>query len=182
MAFARKLYLCLCASVVMMGLPGCFGLDKDMGLTEVPDLQLREGPTGTADNPAPLDPFKRYDLVLAANECRVFSLKIPAKWYWTISLTAANREEARRGKLTADILPKDADWATPPGSYLHKDFDLGHEGMEVSMGVGNNGATRPALLQLCQEGAPLRVTITSQISATKALVVPNSTPLPEKNP
>jgi hypothetical protein len=167
---------------VILFLPSCFGLDKDMGLTEVPDLQLREGPTGTMDNPAPLDPFKRYDLVLAANECRVFSLKIPAKWYWTISLTAANREEARRGELTADILPKDANWATPPGSYLHKDFYLGHEGMEVSMGVGNNGATRTALLQLCQEGAPLRVTITCQISATKALVVPNSTPLPEKKP
>src|SRR5581483_7040982 len=95
-------FLCLFLLAVVF-LPSCFGLDKDMGLTEVPDVQAREGAGGTLENPAPLDPFQRYDLVLAANECRVFSMKVPAKWSWGISLTVANREDARRGKLTAEI-------------------------------------------------------------------------------
>ncbi|HVZ79236.1 MAG TPA: hypothetical protein VHE12_00390 [bacterium] len=169
--------------VVLLVLPSCFGLDQEMGLTEVSDVEARQGPMGTLGDPAPLDPFKRYDLVLAANECRVFSLKIPAKWTWKVSLTVANREESRRGQLTADILPKDGGWAPLAGTYLDKDFDLGREGLAVSLGVGNPGDTRTALLQLCQHGAPLRVTLTSEISATKALVVPHSTPsLPEKNP
>jgi hypothetical protein len=181
--YRSLLLLCFCASVVIFGCVSCFGLDKDMGLTETPDLELREGPRGTLDDPAPLDPFKRYDLVLAANETRVFSLKVPSKWFWKISLTVSNREVAQRGKLSADILPKDGGWVTIPGTYLEKDFDLSQEGLGVMLGVGNPGGTKNALLQLTQQGAPLRVTITSEISATKALVVPNATPsLPEKNP
>jgi hypothetical protein len=176
----RIISLSLCASGVIFGSVSCFGLDKDMGLTETPDIQAREGAGGTLENPAPLDPFQRYDLVLAANECRVFSMKVPAKWSWSISLTVANREEARRGKLTADIQGQEPNWLPLPGCYMSKTFDLSREGSEVRMGVGNPGDTKTINFQLCQTGAPLHVTLISQISATKALVVPGATPLPER--
>lgn len=170
----RRICVYLCASVVLMTLPSCFGLDRDMGFVQVPDLQQRDGITGTEDNPTPLDPFKRYDLVMAANECRFFTMKVPSKWYWKVYLTAANREENRRGSLAAEIAPANPAWAPLPATSFGKNFDLaGREGLQAVLAVGNNQDDRLAYFKLCQDGAPLHITIQSEVSATHALLGPN---------
>src|SRR5579883_1988568 len=152
----------LLLSVVGMGLCSCFWVDRDLGLVQVPDLQQREGITGTQNNPTPLDPFRRYDLVMAANECRFFTMKVPAKWYWKIYLTADNREDARRGTLSAEIAPADPPWAPLPATSFSKNFDLsGREGLQAVLAVGNTQGDRLASFKLCQDGAPLHVTIQS---------------------
>jgi len=164
----------LLLSVVGMGLCSCLGIDRDMGLVQVPDLQQREGITGTQDNPTPLDPFKRYDLVMAASECRFFTMKVPSNWYWKIYLTAANREENRRGTLAAEIAPANPPWAPLPATAFSKNFDLsGREGLQAILAVGNNQPDRLAFFKLCQDGAPLHITIQSEVSATKALLGPD---------
>lgn len=161
-------------SVVSLGLVSCFGLDRDMGLVKVPDLQQRSGITGTEDNPTPLDPFKRYELVMAADECRFFTMKVPSKWYWKIYLTVANREEVRRGSLTAAIAAVNPPWSALPATSFSKSFDLaGGEGDQAALAVGNTQDDRPALLKLCQAGGPLHIVIQSEISATHALLGPN---------
>ncbi len=160
-------------SVVSLGLVSCFGLDRDMGLVKVPDLQQRSGITGTQADPAPLDPFKRYDLVMAADECRFFSMKVPSKWYWKIYLTVANREDMRRGSLRAAIASATPPWSPLPATSFNKSFDLGgREGDQVVLAVGNTQDDRLAYLQLCQTGAPLHITIQSEVSATSALMGP----------
>ena len=162
------------AVLLSLGLTSCFGLDRDMGLAQVPDLQQKEGITGTQDNPTPLDPFKRYDLVMASNECRFFTMKVPSNWYWKIYLTAANREENRRGSLSAEIAPANPPWVPLPATSFSKHFDLsGREGLQAILAVGNSQADRLAFFKLCQDGAPLHITIQSEVSATKALLGPD---------
>lgn len=164
-------------SAVSLGLVSCFGLDRDMGLVKLPDLQQRSGITGTQADPAPLDPFKRYDLVMAADECRFFSMKVPSKWYWKIYLTVANREDLRRGGLTATIASATPPWSPLPATSFNKSFDLaGREGDQVVLAVGNTQDDRLAFLQLCQTGAPLHITIQSEVSATNALMGPGNGP------
>lgn len=169
----RRICVYLCASVVLLILPSCFGLDHDMGLVEVPDLQQRDGITGTEANPTPLDPFKRYDLVMAADECRFFTMKVPSNWYWKIYLTAADREENRRGSLIAEIASGNPPWSPLPGTAFKKNFDLGgREGLQAVLAVGNTQADRIATFRLCQTGAPLHITLQSEVSATHALLGP----------
>lgn len=156
-----------------VGLSSCAGIARDIGLDNPSDLQQREGPTGTLDNPAPLDPFQRYDLVMAANECRFFSMKVPSKWYWKVFLTVANRSDKQRGRLTAAIVQDKPDWEPLPATSFNKNFDLGREGVQVVLAVGNNGPDRQALLQLCQDGAPLHITLQSEVSGTRVLIGPN---------
>jgi hypothetical protein len=169
-----RLSLRLGALPLLLSLTSCFGIDRDMGLVNLPDIQQREGITGTASNPTPLDPFKQYDLVMAAEECRSFTMKVPSNWYWKIYLTVANREESRRGSLTATIAPANPPWSPLPATSFNKNFDLsGREGSQVVLAVGNNQDDREALFQLCQDGAPLHITIQSEVSATHALLGPN---------
>lgn len=158
-----------------LGLSSCFGIDRDMGLAHVPDIQQREGITGTQANPTPLDPFKRYDLVMAANECRFFTMKVPSQWYWKIYLTAADHEESRRGSLTAEIAPANPPWGPLPATSFSKNFDLsGREGVQAVLAVGNTQPDRLASFTLCQDGAPIHITIQSEVSATHALLGPNN--------
>ena len=145
-------------------------------MVEETDMEQRAGITGTENNPTPLDPFKKYDLVMAANECRFFAIKVPHNWFWRVYLTVANREEIRRGQLRAQIAQPDPPWGQLPGAGFEKYFDLGREGLQVALGVGNKAETRTALFKLCQQGAPLHVTIESQISATTDLMGPEKKP------
>jgi len=168
-----RLALCLCVSVVILSLSSCSEVVSDIGLEQVPDIQQRKGPTGTVDQPAVLDPFKRYDLVMAANECRFLTITVPSQWYWKVFLTVANREENRRGRLDAEFLQVNPPWSSVPASAFSKSFDLGREGVQAVLGVGNTGPDRPALLRLCQQGAPLLVTIESQVSAAVTLLGPD---------
>jgi hypothetical protein len=151
-----------------------------MGIDHPPDIQQRSGITGTIANPTPLNPFISYDLVMAANECRFFTMVVPSKWYWKVYLTVATRDDTRRGELTAAIQQTNPPWGVLPNIGIAKDFDLAREGLQAILGVGNPGEDRVALFQLCQEGAPVHITISSQISATRALMGPGDiqTPVP----
>jgi hypothetical protein len=82
-----------------------------MGIDGATDVELRSGLTGTQANPASLDPFKRYDLVMAANETRFFSMKVPSGWYWKVYVTAASRKENDEGRLSAVIAQTDPPWS-----------------------------------------------------------------------
>lgn len=170
----RHLLLFAGLSLMALSLASCAEVARDMGLSNPTDLEQRVGPTGTADQPAALDPFEHYDLVLAADECRYFAMKLPNKWYWKIYLTVANRDETRRGKLDALILPVNPPWGTLPACVVDKTFDLEREGVQAVLGIGNNGPDRPAILKLCQRGAPLHVTIQSEVSSTSSLLGPDA--------
>ncbi len=161
-------------SLMTSFLASCAEVARDMGLSNPTDIEQRVGPTGTPDQPAALDPFERYDLVLAADECRYFAMKLPNKWYWKVYLTVANRDESRRGRLDALILPINPPWASLPACVLNKTFTLEREGVQAILGIGNNGPDRPAVLKLCQQGAPLHVTIQSEVSSTSSLLGPDA--------
>ena len=167
-----SLKLCLCVSVLALSSLSCAGLARDMGIEDVPDVKLRSGPAGTLENPVPLDPFKTYNLVMAANECRFFQMKVPDHWYWKVYLTAASPRENQKGDLMASIAPLNPPWASLNGTSFAKTFNLNHEGVQAVLGVGNPGEARVAILRLCQDGAPINVTIESQVSATSSLLGP----------
>ncbi len=57
-------------------LSSCAEMARDMDIDGATDVQLRSGLRGTTKDPAALDPFQRYDLVMAANECRTFTMKV----------------------------------------------------------------------------------------------------------
>jgi hypothetical protein len=147
-----------------LGLTSCRTLGTDLGFVHLTDIQQREGPTGTLAQPAPLDPFKSYDLVMAANECRYFQMNLPQGWYWKLFVTAVNRSKDTSGVLKAGLLPSTPAWAAVPLCLSQKEFDLKTEGEEEVLGVANQGPTRPAVLELCQEGSPIRVTLKSEVS------------------
>jgi hypothetical protein len=162
-------------SITVMGLlllSSCAEIGRDMGLEDVPDIQLRAGITGTQNNPVVLDPFKKYNLVMAANECRFFTMKVPEHWYWKIYLTVANRKVGQTGHLEAEIAQTDPPWGTLPAVNIKKTFDLDQGGVQAVLGVGNEHATRLALLKLCQDGVPLKIAIESQVSSTTGLIGP----------
>jgi hypothetical protein len=150
--------------LLSLGLGSCRTLGTDLGLVHLTDLQQREGPTGTLAAPAALDPFKRYDLVLAANECRYFQMNLPEGWYWKLFVTAVNRSKDDEGTLKAALLDSIPAWQPVPLCLSKKEFHLKAEGQEEVLGVANTGPTRPAILELCQDGPPLRVTLSSEVS------------------
>jgi hypothetical protein len=174
----KFLFWCLFASVAALSLTSCTGIARDMGLEEVPDYQQRSGITGTADQPAVLDPFKSYDLVMAADECRFFQMKVPADWYWKVFLTAANPDQSRSGKLRAQILQSDPPWGALRATSFEKEFDLTREGDQGALAVVNKGDTRVAIMKFCQQGAPLHITIQSQVSAMNDPFGPPAIPTP----
>jgi hypothetical protein len=160
--FFLLLFLCSCAE-----------LSQDIGLTKAPDIDQRKGLTGTLQHPGILDPFQKYQLVMAANECRYFKVKVPRRWFWKVFLTVVNRDEKEHGRLTAEIGPSQPPWSPIAGTVFGKAFELGHEGVQAVLGVGNRLQDRTAILKLCQEGPPLRITIESQISSTGKLMGPS---------
>jgi hypothetical protein len=129
---------------------------------------------GTEAHPAVLDPFQKYELVMAANECRFFVVKVPANWYWKVYVTAASRREKVEGRLSASINQQDPPWASLPGTTFDKAMVLHSDGDQALLAVGNTAQTRYATLRLCQEGAPVYVNIESQTSTTTNLLGPDS--------
>jgi hypothetical protein len=160
-------------SVASLCLSSCAEVGRDMGLEEIPDIQQRAGLTGTANQPAVLDPFKKYEIVMAANECRFFQMKVPERWYWKLTLTVVNREEHGQGRLVAEIIQPNLPWAPLPNTTFSKTFQLNREGVQAVLGVGNSGTDREAILRFCQEGSPLRITLQSQVSSTSQLMGPD---------
>src|SRR5579859_6763783 len=117
------------AACALLSLCSCAEISKDVGLDEVPDIEQREGPTGTLDQPFALDPFQKYNLVMAAHECRYFQMKLPEKWYWKVAVTVVNRE-AEHGRLTARILPPKTPWNPLMNLGTEKNFELGRESIQ----------------------------------------------------
>jgi hypothetical protein len=169
--FLISVYLCL--SVVILFSGSCAEMARDMGIDGATDVQLRSGLTGTLNSPASLDPFKRYDLVMAANETRFFTMKVPAGWYWKVYVTAASRKENDEGRLSAIIAQTDPPWVPLEGTSFDKTMTLKNDGDQALLAVGNAVDTRYAVLRLSQEGAPVYVTIESQVSTTANLLGPN---------
>ncbi len=161
----------VCLALLLM-LSSCAEVARDMGIDDSPDIELRSGPVGSQSNPSPLDPFKRYDLIMAANECRFFSMKVPERWFWKVYLTGANRRENAQARISAYIGQSDQPFASVPETYFEKTMILNREGDQVVLGVGNKGPARVAILRICQEGAPVHVTIESQVSSTSDLLGP----------
>jgi len=167
----------LCVSVVPLFLVSCAEMGRDMEIDGATDVQIRSGLTGTQEAPAVLDPFKRYDLVMAANECRYFTISVPTGWYWKAYVTAACRREASEGRVSALIFPSDPAWASLPGTSFEKTMTLRQDGDQALLAVGNNGPQRNAILRICQEGAPAYITIESQVSSTSSLIGPDDSSL-----
>jgi hypothetical protein len=158
---------------LLLGLSSCSDVSKELVSDTKTDKDLREGITGTQQDPGVLDPFSKYEMVMAGGECRFLVMKIPSRWYWKAFITAADRDETQKGHLTAEI-QNNPPWAPLPGTLMKKDFDLkGAEGDQAVLAAGNPGSDRLALLKLCQDGAPLIVTLQSEISATGALLAPD---------
>ncbi len=159
-------------SVLCMSLVSCAELSEQLGLTHRTDLEMRSGPSGSLDNPTVLDPFKKYNFVMAADDCRYFQMKVPHDWYWKLFMTVDNHSDLSHGALEtaiADVVPP---WAALPDSSFRKTFELDQGGVQGVLGVGNPGPDRTALLKMCQSGAPLRIILESQVSATSALLGP----------
>jgi hypothetical protein len=169
-----QIFLYLCLSVAMAFSLSCAEMARDMGIDDVTDVQLRSGLTGKENSPATLDPFKKYDLVMAANECRYFMMKVPSNWYWKVYVTAASRKENAEGRLSADISQQNPAWDSLDGTTFSKKMILRNDGDQALLAVGNTAPTRYAVLRLCQEGAPVYVTIESQVSTTTDLWGPDN--------
>lgn len=164
----------LCLSVAIIFSVSCAEMARDMGIDGATDVQLRSGLTGTQNAPAVLDPFKKYELVMTANESRFFTMKVPSGWYWKVYVTAASRRENDEGRLSADIGQPDPPWAPLEGTSFNKMMVLKNDGDQALLAVGNTDQTRFAILRLSQEGAPVYVTIESQVSTTTNLLGPNT--------
>jgi hypothetical protein len=76
--------------------------------------------------------------------------------------------------LAAEISQVEPAWAPLPGTTLSKNMILHHDGDQALLAVGNTAQTRYAILRLCQEGAPVNVSIESQTSSTANLLGPDS--------
>lgn len=166
------IYLCLLS--VLFCLVSCAEMGRDMGIDDVTEVEMRSGLTGSSAKPGVIDPFQKYELVMTANECRYFIVKVPHNWYWKVYITAACRKEAAEGRLSADISPVEPAWASLPGTTFSKSMVLHHDGDQALLAVGNTDQTRYAVLRLCQEGAPVNVSIESQTSSTANLLGPDS--------
>jgi hypothetical protein len=92
-------------------------------------------------------------------------MKLPEQWFWKLTVTATNRSEKKNGRLVAKILPSRPAWSPLASFNSEKEFNLGRESVQAVIGVGNKGPTRMVLLQLCQEGALLRVRLEGQVFA-----------------
>ena len=172
--FYNRIGFCLCLFAMFLFLGSCAEVARDMGIDDSPDIELRSGLMGTQSNPVSLDPFKRYDLIMAANECRFFSMKVPERWFWKVYLTGANRRENAQARISASIGQSGQTFASVPETYFEKTMILNREGDQVVLGVGNKGPARLAVLRICQDGAPVHVTIESQVSSTADLMGPKS--------
>jgi hypothetical protein len=158
--------------LVILILTSCAEMARDMGIDDVTEVQMRSGLTGTQKDPAELDPFKRYDLVMTANECRYFTIKVPSSWFWKVYVTAAARKENSESRVNALIFPSDPAWASLPATTFDKAMVLKQDGDQALLAVGNTGPSRQAVLRICQEGAPANVTLESQVSTTDKLLGP----------
>jgi hypothetical protein len=168
-----KMGLILILSGLMMS--SCRSLLIQMGLKQVPDLELRAGLMGTQAHPALLNPFKTYSMVLAAQDYRFFKVKFPAHWYWKVFVTVVNQKK-RRGELWIRIFPSRTHWGILIPLRSENEFEVSQEGTQGSVGVINRGRTKTAYLELKQSGAPLQVLLQSEMAPETALFKNLSSP------
>ncbi|HET9869245.1 MAG TPA: hypothetical protein VFR02_01930, partial [bacterium] len=137
-----------------------------------PGAAGRQGLLGTQAAPAPLNPFKDYDLVMAGGEDRYFKMNLPAGWYWKLFVTAVDRSNDQKGTLTAALLPSVPPWQSLPLCRDQKQFNLKpKEGDQDVLGAANNGPDHPVVVELSQRGPPILVTLHSEISPLSGLLM-----------
>ena len=158
---------------LVWALSGCASAMKDVGLARKTDPEMRSGPGGSPTKPQMLSPFENYRLVLAGNECRFFQIRVPAKWYWKLYVTASNEEYGQEATLNASFDTSEGGWKPLPPLETHKEFAVAESSSQGALGVANDGDDRMLTLRLCQTGAPIKVVMESQVSAYgKALLEP----------
>jgi hypothetical protein len=150
--------------LLSLGMVSCATVQPAGDAAQAAALAEREGITGTLEKPATLNPFKRYEMVLAGGEIRYFQMSIPQGWYWKLFVTAVNRSQDTQGQLDAGIIPSVPAWETVSLCDTQKEFNLKGEGDQDVLGAANSGPTRMALVELRQKGASIRVTLQSEIS------------------
>jgi len=110
---------------------------------------------------------------MASRECRYFQVQIQSHWYWKVMLTAATRGEGRSAGLEAELATQGEGWKPVVPYESHKNFLLNADSSQGVIALANDGPERTLVLKLCQEGAPVKVILDSQVSAFgNALLAP----------
>jgi len=167
---------CGCAGTFLLlalwVLPGC-GVFRAMGIASTTDIGKRRGPGGTPEAPFELNPLRSKILVLAAHECRDFQVRLPKDWYWKVTLTASTRGDNSSASLSAELRDEGGGYAPVPPFEKTKSFRLSADSRQGVIALANQGPDRPLVLRLCQDGAPVKVVMESQVSAFgNALMAP----------
>jgi len=142
---------------------GCAVLVK-LGIQSPPDLEQRRGPAGTAASPVVLNPFDPVRLVMAADECRTFRVRVPGGWYLKYLITVVNRRDGKPAFLKAGFQVFDPSWAEMAPHPLTKRFFIREGSSQAVLAVANRGKDRDVLLELCQEGPPMEVILQPETS------------------
>lgn len=156
-------------------LSGC-GVMVKLGIKSPPDLEQRRGPAGTDPSPALLNPFESSRLVMAADECRTFRVRVPGGWYLKYVITVVNRRDGTPAYFKAGFRVDDPSWAEMVPHPLRKQFFIREGSSQAVVAVANQAKDRDVLLELCQEGPPVEVTLqpeTSKVTATFLLPKPS---------
>lgn len=156
------LALCLLALVLSTG---CVKTLRSVGLAPKPDLEWRKGPGGDVANPETLSPFKTYRLVMAGDECRFFKVRVPSQWYWKLVVTASAETEGLEAEVTAAFDLQGEGWEPLVPFENHKTFSVAQASSQAAIAVANTGVDRMLTLRLCQKGTPVKVVLSSQVSA-----------------
>ena len=157
---------------------GCRGTFRQIGLSRKPDIDQRTGPVGTQEKPTTISPFEDINWVLAGDECRWIQIRVPHEWYWLLTVTVVNEDPGREARLEAALDASDGTWKNVPPTEFHKTFNLSEGSNQATVGDANTLGDRYLEVRLCQDGAPARVRLSSEVSPFGSkLFVP---PLPKK--
>lgn len=161
-----------------MFLFGC-GVMRTLGIARTPDVEQRQGPAGTRIAPVVLNTFEKTILVLAADECRTFKVRVPQGWYLKYVVTVVNRRDGKQAYLRSRFVPEGAGWAEFVPHPLKHQFFLREGSSQAVIAVANQTASRDILFELCQEGPPVQVILqpeTSRVIHSVVLPEPMKTP------
>lgn len=163
-------------------LSGC-GVMVKLGIKRPPDLEQRRGPVGHAGAPAVLNPFGTVSLVMAADECRVFKVRVPGGWYLKYLITVVNRRDGTPAYLRAGFQVADPTWAEMSPYFLRKSFYIREGSSQAVVAVANQAKDRDVLFEICQEGPPVEVTLVPETSrVVQTLLLPRPVFDPEGTP
>ena len=135
-----------------------------LGLKSPPDLEQRRGIGGTRNNPEILNPFKPVEIVMAADECRFFRVRVPRGWYLKYLVTGVNRRDGKSGYMKAEMIAEGQGWAELSPYPREKHFYLREGSNQAVVAIANQSVDRDILLKICQEGSPMGVILQPETS------------------